>query len=108
FVQLARQTPVEDIERVAVRYGLPMPADTSAESLIGKFGNWRATPHRVVAAYSEIVHRRMEPGVALVLEAMVLCAKSGTAARVGVKVAAKTGTAPCVHSPSMPGDGLMI
>ncbi len=108
FVQLAGQTSIDDVERVATRYGLPVPEDTSAESLIGKFGNWRATPDKTVAAYSEMVHRRTEPGVAMVLEAMLLCAQSGTASRAGAKVAAKTGTAPCVHSPRLPGDGLMV
>lgn len=108
FVQLARLTAVEEVERVARRYGLPVPQDLSAESLIGRFGKWRAAPHNIAGAYSELAQRRAEPGVSMVFDALRLCAQTGTAARCAAKVAAKTGTAPCVHSPKMPGDGLTV
>jgi cell division protein FtsI/penicillin-binding protein 2 len=108
FLQLSRLTAVEEVERVAQKYGLPMPGSAAAESLIGRFGNWRARPANTAMAYSELGHRRAEPGVSMVFDAMRRCAQTGTAARSGAKVAAKTGTAPCVHSPTMPGDGLMV
>lgn len=107
FVQLACQVAVEDVERIADRYGLPMPADPTPESLIGHYGTWRATPVAAALAYNEIVHRRSEPEDAMVFNAMRRCARMGTAMGLGASIAAKTGTAPCVHSVEAPGDGLL-
>lgn len=107
FTQLAALTPVEDLDRTARRYGLTLPADTSPESLIGRYGNWRATPLETVLAYNELVLRRSELAVSLVFNALRMCARCGTAAGLGARVAAKTGTAPCVHS-GAPGDGLVV
>jgi cell division protein FtsI/penicillin-binding protein 2 len=106
FTQLAGLTALDDLDRTARRYGLTLPVSTSPESLIGRYGNWRATPFEAARAYNELVHRRSEPGVALVFDALRLCARSGTAAALGAPAAAKTGTAPCVHS-GAPGDGLV-
>jgi cell division protein FtsI/penicillin-binding protein 2 len=106
FVQLARAVASGDVERVAARYGLGAPEDRSPESLIGRYGNWRAQPAVAAMAYRELAQRRSEGGVALVFDALRLCARSGTASGIGCAVAAKTGTAPCVHSRGAPGDGL--
>jgi Penicillin binding protein transpeptidase domain len=108
FVQLARLASIDDVERTAQRYGLPFPEDTSPESLIGRYGHWRAKPVSTVLAYNELVHRRTDPSVAPVFNALRLCARTGTAAGVKAHVAAKTGTAPCVHSRGVLGDGLLV
>jgi cell division protein FtsI/penicillin-binding protein 2 len=109
FVQLARLTRIDDVERTAARYGLPMPQNTSPEALIGLFGAWRATPIAAAAAYNEFVARRTEPGLSSLYGAMRECARHGTASAAGVRVAAKTGTAPCVHREGRAaGDGLLI
>jgi hypothetical protein len=106
FLQLARAAAFSDIARVAARYGLTAPEDRSPEGLIGRYGSWRARPVTAAMAYGELTERRREAGVSLVFDALRLCARSGTAAGIGCAVAAKTGTAPCVHSPRLPGDGL--
>jgi cell division protein FtsI/penicillin-binding protein 2 len=108
FVQLAGLMDVDSIERTVSRFGLPMPSITSPEILIGRFGTWRATPLAAALAYHELAERRSDPGVPLVLAAMRECARSGTASGIGAAVAAKTGTAPCVHSGGAPGDGLLM
>lgn len=109
FVQLARFTRIEDVERTAATYGFPMPPDTSPEALIGLFGAWRATPVAAASAYNELVARRTEPGPSSIYAAMRECARHGTASGVGVRVAAKTGTAPCAHRDApAAGDGLLI
>ena len=106
FLQLAARTPVEDIARVAQRYGLTMPVEASAEALIGRRGVWRATPAAIALAYGELAARRTEPGVATVYEALRECSLRGTAMGVGAFAAAKTGTAPCAHGRGA-GDGLV-
>ncbi len=108
FLQLARLIALEDMERIAQRYGLPLPDDTSPESLIGRFGTWRAKPAAIGDAYRELLYRRSEPGASLVFNAMRLCARSGTAAGLGAPAAAKTGTAPCVHQPGQSRDGMVV
>ena len=62
FTQLAGLTAFDDLDRTASRYGLDTPGNTSPESLIGRYGNWRATPLEAARAYNELVHRRSEPG----------------------------------------------
>ncbi|MBS1872966.1 MAG: hypothetical protein JSU00_07110 [Acidobacteria bacterium] len=106
FKQLVERMDREAVRRTALRYGLDAPADASADVLIGRYGVWRAAPETIAAAYMELTARRAEPGVPMVLGAMRRCARLGTAAAVNARVAAKTGTAPCVHN-GAPGDGLL-
>ncbi len=108
FEQLAALTPVEAVEREARRYSLPMPPQVNPAILIGRYGTWRATPSTTAAAYAELVQRHNEPGVALMLNAMRECARRGTASGLHARVAAKTGTAPCVHVNPATGDGLVV
>jgi hypothetical protein len=108
FLELAERTEAADVARVALRFGLPEPGDTTPGALIGRDGKWRATPEAVARAYHELAERRTEPGVPLILAALGECARSGTASAVRARVAAKTGTAPCVHSTRAPGDGLLV
>jgi cell division protein FtsI/penicillin-binding protein 2 len=74
---------------------------------------WRLSPLEVARAYAELASRRAEPGVAEVIEGMRLSASVGTAAAVGSALRgstalAKTGTAPCSHSPRAAGDGYAV
>lgn len=108
FVQLVRRTQPEAIRRTVSQFGLSMPGEASPESLIGRYGTWRASPRHAALAYCELAHRRIDPGVPLILRAMKQCARSGTAAAIGPRAAAKTGTAPCQHATGVPGDGLLM
>jgi hypothetical protein len=107
FLQLASATPLDAVERVAARYGLEPPPDSSPDTLIGRYGRWRCAPVSVVRAFSELLNRQQDGGVSMVLAGMRLAARSGTASGCGAKAAAKTGTAPCSHVMEAPGDGLV-
>ena len=107
FLQLAALVNPDDVTRTAEQFGLPAPSDASPDSLIGRYGKWRIAPLAMANAYNELVHRRSDPGVPLILDAMRRCARSGTASAIAAPVAAKTGTAPCVHPASAIGDGLL-
>jgi cell division protein FtsI/penicillin-binding protein 2 len=106
FLELASATPPDAVERIAARYGLEPPPDSSPDTLIGRYGRWRCAPVSVVRAFSELLNRQLDGGVATVLAGMRLAARSGTASGCGAKAAAKTGTAPCSHGMGAPGDGL--
>lgn len=108
FEQLAAATPLEAVQREALRYALPMPREVTPGVLIGRYGTWRAKPAVVAAAYGELAARRDEVGVGLVLNAMMQCARRGTASGLRARVAAKTGTVPCAHVNPATGDGLVV
>lgn len=64
-------------------------------------------------AYVELIRRRDEPGVRMVLDGMAQSARQGTGAEVDRALPysdalAKTGTAPCTHARHAPGDGFTI
>jgi hypothetical protein len=98
---------------VVDRFGLRgPPADCDRDTLFGMGNAWRASPLEVARAYAELAARKAEPGVAEVIEGMRLSASIGTAAAVGRALSspalAKTGTAPCSHSPRAAGDGYAV
>lgn len=108
FLALANVVSGARAEAVAGRYGLALPDDPSPETLIGLSGQWRATPARAAGAYAELAGRRNDSGVAPIFEALRACARRGTASGLGCAVAAKTGTAGCVHAKASTGDGLTV
>ena len=66
-------------------------------------------PAQILRAYARLASNRSDATVKLILEGMKQCAARGTAKAIGsADVLAKTGTSPCEHRPSMPGDGLAI
>jgi hypothetical protein len=113
FRQLAEDVPIADAREVADRFGLRAPPwDSGRDTLFGMGSEWRVSPLEAARAYAELAARRTEPGVAEVIEGMRLSASLGTAAAVGATlrgpVLAKTGTAPCSHSPRAAGDGYAV
>jgi cell division protein FtsI/penicillin-binding protein 2 len=72
-----------------------------------------ASPLALAHAYLELINESREKAVAPVIEGMALSAKIGTGKAAGqelhgLPVLAKTGTAPCIHSRSVPGDGFAV
>jgi cell division protein FtsI/penicillin-binding protein 2 len=114
FRQLAEDIPIADVLNVAERFGLRAPPwESGRDALFGMGSEWRASPLEAARAYAELAARRTEPGVADVIEGMRLSARVGTAAAVGAALPggtplAKTGTAPCSHSPRGAGDGYAV
>jgi len=114
FRQLAADVPAVDVREVVDRFGLRgPPLDCDRDTLFGMGGAWRVSPLEAARAYAELTARRSEPGVADVIEGMRLSASIGTAAAVGAAlrgspVLAKTGTAPCSHTPRAAADGYAI
>jgi len=114
FRQLAVDVSPADVGEVVGRFGLRgPPADCARDTLFGVGSAWRLSPLDVARAYAELAARRAEPGVAEVIEGMRLSASIGTAAAVGTALRgspalAKTGTAPCSHSPRAAGDGYAV
>jgi cell division protein FtsI/penicillin-binding protein 2 len=114
FRQLAAEVSPADVGELAERFGLRgPPRDCDRDTLFGMGSAWRLSPLEVARAYAELAARRSEPGVAEVIEGMRLSAGIGTAAAVGTALRgspalAKTGTAPCPHSPRAAGDGYAV
>jgi cell division protein FtsI/penicillin-binding protein 2 len=67
-----------------------------------------ARPEELLGAFVELSRRSAEPGVSVILEGMRLAARAGTAKRLAHDALAKTGTAPCTHTPKAPGDGFVV
>jgi cell division protein FtsI/penicillin-binding protein 2 len=113
FRQLAADVSPADVWAVVDRFGLRGPsADCDRDTLFGMGSAWRLSPLEVARAYAELASRRAEPGVAEVIEGMRLSASVGTAAALRSALPgpalAKTGTAPCSHSPRAAGDGYAV
>lgn len=94
FHLLRRQLPPDSLESTVRRFGLSNPA--------------KATPEALLRAYIELHKRASEPGVAPILTGMRRAAAEGTAQQLHHDALAKTGTAPCTHTPKAPGDGFAI
>lgn len=105
FLGLARAVDQPDVAAVAANYGVAPPTVDSAAARIGLGRGWLESPEALALGYLELVRRRREPGVGLVVEGLRQSARLGTAKACGAGVLAKTGTAVCVHRAVMPGDG---
>jgi cell division protein FtsI/penicillin-binding protein 2 len=114
FRQLAADVSPVDVSEIVDRFGLRgPPVDCERETLIGVGSAWLLSPLEVARAYAELAARRAESGIGEVIEGMRLAASIGTAASVGsalrgVPSLAKTGTAPCSHSPRGAADGYAV
>jgi cell division protein FtsI/penicillin-binding protein 2 len=114
FRKLAELVSSEDIQQVALLYGLrPRLTSFSPPALVGLGADLEVSPAEITKAYIELASRGGEPGVTELLSGMALSARRGTAGAIqtslpGASALAKTGTAPCVHSPRAPGDGYTI
>jgi cell division protein FtsI/penicillin-binding protein 2 len=102
FLHLARLIDRAALDAVCLRYGLALPARTLAEeSLIGLGSGWQNEPIAVAQAFAQLRDQT-------VLRGMARCAARGTAKNLGFPCYAKTGTAPCSHTPRAMGDGFVV
>lgn len=108
FLQLARSIDGQTLSVVAVKFGIPPPADETAESRIGLNDGWQISPLALTNAYCELASRAAEPRVKEVLGGMKLAAEIGTASAIGRNALAKTGTARCVLKRHHAGDGFTV
>jgi hypothetical protein len=74
---------------------------------------WLISPINMAHAYLDLIRRRDQPGVGLILSGMEQSARQGTGAEIDralgrFSALAKTGTAPCTHAKHAPGDGFTI
>lgn len=113
FRRLATAVTPAEAGFESARLGLRAPPPNSMpESLWGLRADWFVTPHELLRAYTELVRRRSEPDVSIVLEGLRRAAREGTAAALAARLAqdafAKTGTAECAHSRNADGDGFSV
>ena len=76
--------------------------------MVGFGDGWRSTPLSAIHAYTELSRRSEDPGIRDVLIGMRSASTYGTGRKAGPDVLVKTGTAPCLHEKSLPGDGYAI
>jgi hypothetical protein len=114
FRMLTANLTAAEVSPTATRFGLQSPAPgVSGPALAGLGNQWLISPLNMARAYLELIHRRDQAGVGLVLSGMEQSARQGTGAEVDRALAypdalAKTGTAPCTHARHAPGDGFTI
>ena len=113
FRRLAVSVLPAEVGFEAARLGLRAPPPSSTtESLWGLRPDWRVTAHEALSAYMELVRRRSDPDVFIVLQGLSSAAQDGTAAALATKLPqdayAKTGTAECTHLVNADGDGFAI
>ena len=108
FLNLARDVDAQSLAVVAAKYGIPGPAEDSAEARIGLGSSWRISPRALVNAYAELAARSGEARAGEILDGLRIAAESGTAAAIGRGAVAKTGTAACVSAPRDSGDGFAL
>ena len=114
FQMLTATLTVDDMLPVASSYGLDRPPlDASPSELRGMGSRWLISPLHMAWAYVELIHRADEPGVRQLLVGMAESARRGTGVEVDralkhTYALAKTGTAPCTHLPTAPGDGFVM
>jgi cell division protein FtsI/penicillin-binding protein 2 len=114
FLALGRDLTVGEANATLAAYDLPpVNAADKAMTLAGLSPSWQVTPRALAAAYlrleSDAVRNRFRP----LLEGMRESAKVGTARAVSAAlpataVLAKTGTAPCRHTPRAMADGFTV
>jgi hypothetical protein len=107
-----------ELSPTATHFGLQLPAPGIAGPALAGLGRhagkqWLIEPMSMARAYLELIRRRDQPAVHLVLSGMELSARQGTGAEVGraiphTSALVKTGTAPCTHARHAPGDGFAI
>lgn len=119
FRLLTTSMTAAEVSPTAARFGLQSPAPGISGAALAGLGNhglgnqWLISPLNMARAYVELIRRRDEPGVRMVLDGMAQSARQGTGAEVDRALPysdalAKTGTAPCTHARHAPGDGFTI
>jgi hypothetical protein len=101
FLHLANEIDRAALDQVCLSYGLELPPRSlDSGALIGLGLGWRNKPLAVANAFARLKD-------ATVLRGMAQCALRGTAKNVHIACYAKTGTAPCSHTPKGAGDGFV-
>ena len=96
-------------QSVCLEYQLSPPAATSTPaSWIGLKEGWPQSAEPVLRAFRRLAQNRSNPAAGLALAGMELCARKGTAKAAELHCFAKTGTAPCSHTPTAEGDGFAV
>jgi hypothetical protein len=109
FLSLTNAIDRAALDSICLSYGLSAPSrNATSRQLIGLDQGWPQSPLTAVDAFARLLQNRRLPAVEIVLTAMERCAQKGTARAVGFPCYAKTGTAPCTHTPRAPGDGFVI
>jgi cell division protein FtsI/penicillin-binding protein 2 len=114
FRMLTADMTAAQVSPTATRFGLQPPAlGISGPTLAGLGNHWLMSPLSMARAYVELIRRRDQPGVRLVLAGMAQSARQGTGAEVDRALSypdalAKTGTAACTHHTHAPGDGFTV
>jgi len=114
FRMLTANLIAADVAPIAARFGIEPPhRDATGPALAGIGSSWRISPALMARAYLELLRRGEQPGVREILAGMAQSAQHGTGVEVDRALPfhgalAKTGTAPCTHSPRAPGDGFAI
>jgi hypothetical protein len=114
FRRLAENILPGGLRDTLTRLGMPAEGlSVTPGAMIGLGDALRLPPMAIIHGYRELVSRATHPGVAQVLAGMREAGSHGTGRALGTAmgstdVLAKTGTAPCVHSPRAPGDGYTI
>lgn len=109
FLQLAANLNRAALDTTCLSYGLSSPLRAWAPTrLIGLGQGWPQAPVVAARAFAALARDRQDARVETVLAGMARCARSGTARAVNFPCFAKTGTAPCSHSPGGSGDGYIV
>ena len=114
FRMLTANMTASEVSPTAMRFGLePPPQETAGVALAGLGNRWLISPLSMARAYLELVQRRDQPGVRLILAGMAQSARRGTGAAVDRALPfpdalVKTGTARCTHAKRAPGDGFAV
>jgi hypothetical protein len=106
FLALASRVDRSALANVCVNYQLASPASNATpDELIGLRTGWPQEPEALVNAFAQLVGNRSEKEAHIALAGMRMCAATGTAKGLSLHAHAKTGTAPCSHTPAEEGDG---
>lgn len=106
FLQLGARMHRDDVASYFERAGLPVPpAQSGPRTWIGLGPDWKVPPLALARAIDRM---SADPYASLVLSGMRLSARSGTGKLAKADALIKTGTAPCSHGRSKPGDGYVV
>ena len=114
FHHMSRHTSPEMLASTLQWFGMQASAaDVTPASMVGLGEGLKLRPPAIARGYLEIVARATQPGVSPIVEGMMVSARAGTGRAVGAAMGradalAKTGTAPCVHSPKAAADGYAV
>jgi cell division protein FtsI/penicillin-binding protein 2 len=114
FRQLAQRTAPDALVARLQRFGMRADVAAATPAAMVGFGDaLKLAPSAVVRGYLELVSRAGQPGVSPIVQGMLASARTGTGRAVGAAIGgadalAKTGTAPCSHSPRVTADGYAI